>query len=163
MVGKLLGRGCTYLSSLPLFSGVAALLGLKVPLWFTLIGFGAQTEKSMVVGNRTVGAGSPTPAAVPPLPQPALSQGAPPAGPCPFCSVSPRGLSPACLNIRFNWGLPAYQRQYGNFYEGKGLPRCWPDLSLLSLLHNVVLSHCRFSPSKRLHFLGAVFVQRGVP
>lgn len=110
------------------------------PLWDT-------NWKKHLHGELDCPCGSAAPASVPPLPRQAWSQ----------------ALRPACLNIRFNWGLPAYQRQYGNFYEGKGLPRCWPDLSLLSLLHNLVLSHQHFPPSERLRLLGAVFVQDGVP
>lgn len=142
VMGKLLGCGCTFLSSFPLFSGMTTLLGLKAPFSLTFIHFGTQTEKSIFMGNRTVCVGSPAPASVPPPPWQAWSQ----------------ALRPACLNIRFNWGLPAYQRQHGNFCEGKGLPRCWPDLSLLSLLHNLVLSHHHFPPSERLRLLSAVFV-----
>lgn len=157
-MGKLLGCGCTSLFSFPFFFWHGSVIRTKGAFVVYVNPFCNTNRKKHLHMESDRPRGEPHPAPVPPPPRQARSQGAPPVGACPFFCFSQQGLRPACLNIRFNWGLPAYQRQYGNFYEGKGLPPCWPDLSLLSLLHNVVLSHRRFSPSKRLRFLGAVFV-----
>lgn len=151
-MGKLLGCGCTYLSSFPVFFWCGSVIRTKGAFAVCVNPFCNANRKQHLRGEWDHWCGEPDPAPVLPPPHRAWSQGAPLVGACPcFCS-SLRGFSPAYLNIRFNWGLPAYQRQDGNFYEGKGLPRCWPDLSLLSLLHNVVLSHCRFSPIKSFAF-----------
>lgn len=124
-----LGCGSTYLYTFPLFSsGMAALLGLRMSLWFILFHFGTQAEISILVGNQSTTAGARPQHAFPAPSLQAWSWGALSVGLYRFFCLNQQDLSPARLNIRFNWGLPAYQRQYGNFYKGKVLARVFPAL-----------------------------------
>lgn len=121
------------------------------PLW------DAKWQKHLCGGSVRVG--SP----VPPLPCRARSS---PVGAWWFfCLNQQRFLSPAGLNIRFNWGSPAYQRHYGNFYEGKCGGKvfawCCPGSSLPSPLPNAVLSHCPCSPGAPAPSCCAGFGQDG--